>query len=245
MRVALVSSGLVPVPPVKGGAVEEYVYQLSRHLRMLGVDAVAVDADHYSDKVVYEDVDGAQIVKIPTAKLQIRFKERIIQELLFGRSVIKYMDKEGFDIVHANTAWVGFTFAMHRGIVRLRSKGLVYVCHNPLWPEDKVHTGEKIVRFVESYAMKSADSVLALNKTMHKVLAEKVRVGPGKMVIVPNGVDTEFFRPRLKDEQILSKYELEEQSYILFVGRYLQRKMYTYFYEHSSIYRTNSQRASS
>ena len=219
MRVALVSSGLVPVPPVKGGAVEEYVYQLSRHLRMLGVDAVAVDADHYSDKVVYEDVDGAQIVKIPTAKLQIRFKERIIQELLFGRSVIKYMDKEGFDIVHANTAWVGFTLAMHRGIVRLRSQGLVYACHNPLWPEDKVHTGEKIVRFVESYAMKSADIVIALNKTMYKVLAEKVRISPGKMVIVPNGVDTEFFRPRLKDEQILSKYELEEQSYILFVGR--------------------------
>jgi glycosyltransferase involved in cell wall biosynthesis len=39
------------------------------------------------------------------------------------------------------------------------------------------------------------------------------------MVIVPNGVDTEFFRPGLKNEQILSKYGLEEQSYILFVGR--------------------------
>jgi len=219
LRVALVSSGLIPVPPVKGGAVEEYVYQLSRHLRMLGVDAVVIDANYDNDKVVYENVNGAQIVKVPTPKLQIRFKERIIQELLFGRAVFKYIDKEGFDIVHANTAWVGFTLAMHRGIVRLRSQGLVYACHNPLWPEDKVHTGEKIVRFVESYAMKSADIVIALNKTMYKVLAEKVRVSPGKMVIVPNGVDTEYFRPRLKDEQILSKYELEEQSYILFVGR--------------------------
>jgi glycosyltransferase involved in cell wall biosynthesis len=54
---------------------------------------------------------------------------------------------------------------------------------------------------------------------MQKALIEKAKVDPRKMVIVPNGVDTEFFRPGLKNEQFLRKYELEEQSYILFVGR--------------------------
>jgi len=44
MRIALVSSGLIPIPPIKGGAVEEYVYQLAKHLRKLGVDAIAMDA---------------------------------------------------------------------------------------------------------------------------------------------------------------------------------------------------------
>ena len=51
MRVALVSSGLVPVFPIRGGAVEEYVYQLSRYLRRLGVDAVVMDANHDSDSL--------------------------------------------------------------------------------------------------------------------------------------------------------------------------------------------------
>jgi glycosyltransferase involved in cell wall biosynthesis len=219
LRVALVSSGLIPIPPTRGGAVEEYVYQLSRHLRRLGIDAVAIDANYDSSRVVYEDVNGAQVVRVPTAKPSVGFKERILKEILFGSTTASYINREGFDVVHVNTAWVGFTLALRRSAGKLKSRGFVYTCHNPLWPEDRVHMGEKIVRLVEGYTMKIADTVIALNKTMQKALTEKAKVDPRKMVIVPNGVDTEFFRPGLKNEQILSEYGLEEQSYILFVGR--------------------------
>jgi len=219
LKVALVSSGLIPIPPTRGGAVEEYVYQLSRHLRRLGIDAVVIDANYDSSRVICEDVNGAQVVRVPTAKPTVGFKERILKELLFGNTTMSYINKRGFDVVHANTAWVGFALALRRSAGKLKSQGFVYTCHNGLWPEDRVHMGEKIVRLVEGYTMKIADTVIALNKTMEKALAEKAKVDPRKMVIVPNGVDTEFFRPGLKDSQILSRYGLEEQSYILFVGR--------------------------
>lgn len=218
MRVALVSSGLIPIPPTRGGAVEEYVYQLSRHLRRLGIDAVVIDAN-YDSRVVYEDVNGAQVVRVPTAKPSVGFKERTLKELLFGSTTASYINREGFDVVHANTAWVGFTLALRKSAGKLKSQGFVYTCHNPLWPEDRVHMREKIVRLVEGYTMKIADTVIALNNTMQRALTEKAKVDLRKMVIVPNGVDTEFFRPGLKNEQILSEYGLEEQGYILFVGR--------------------------
>ena len=64
MRVALVSSGLVPLPPIKGGAVEEYVYQLSRHLRKLGVHAVAIDAKWNGIDVETDNQNGAAILRI-------------------------------------------------------------------------------------------------------------------------------------------------------------------------------------
>jgi len=51
LRVALVSSGLVPVPPTRGSAVEECVYKLSRYLRRLGADAAVMDAKHDSDSL--------------------------------------------------------------------------------------------------------------------------------------------------------------------------------------------------
>jgi len=54
VRVAVVSSELVKLSPIRGGAVEEYVYQFMRHLRRLGV-AVAVDSMH-NDKPKLEDV---------------------------------------------------------------------------------------------------------------------------------------------------------------------------------------------
>jgi glycosyltransferase involved in cell wall biosynthesis len=219
LRVALVSSGLIPIPPTRGGAVEEYVYQLSRHLRRLGIDAVIIDANYDSSRVVYEDVNGAQVVRVPTAKPSVGFKERILKEILFGSTTASYINREDFDVVHVNTAWVGFTLALCRNAGKHKSQGFVYTCHNPLWPGDRVHMGEKIVRLVEGYTMKIADTVIALNKTMQKALTEKAKVDSRKTVIVPNGVDTEFFRPGLKNEQILSEYGLEEQSYILFVGR--------------------------
>ncbi len=61
MRVALLSSGLVPLPPIKGGAVEEYVYQLPRHLRRLGVDAVAIDAKWNGIDVETDNVKAANV----------------------------------------------------------------------------------------------------------------------------------------------------------------------------------------
>ena len=178
-----------------------------------------IDANYDSSRVVYEDVNGAQVVRVPTAKPSVGFKERILKEILFGSTTASYINREDFDVVHVNTAWVGFTLALRRNAGKHKSQGFVYTCHNPLWPGDRVHMGEKIVRLVEGYTMKIADTVIALNKTMQKALTEKAMVDSRKMVIVPNGVDTEFFRPGLKNEQILSEYGLEEQSYILFVGR--------------------------
>jgi len=214
MRVALVSSGLVPLPPTKGGAVEEYVYQLARHLRKLGLDAVAVDAKWNGDSMEIENINGAEVIKVPVKPPAISFKKSIIQEFLFGRAVVKTY--QGFDILHANTVWTGFALAFYRDIKAYR---LVYTCHNPLWPEDKVYFGERIVRFIEGHIMRASDLTIALNKTMYRAITEKAGVKADKVAIIPNGVDVNFFRPGLRGRDILNELKLKEQEYILFVGR--------------------------
>jgi len=216
MRVALVSSGLIPLPPVKGGAVEEYVYQLTRHLRRLNVDAIAIDARWGGNSVEIEDVNGAEVVRIPVKPPIIGFKKNIVQELLFGKAVVKYIKNQGFDIVHAATAWTGFILALHRSNKMGR---FVYTCQNSFWPEDRVHWGEKIVRIIEGNTMRSSDAIIALNKTMYKAIVDKAGVRKNKVVIIPNGVDTDFFKPGLKRDEVLEKYGLEELKYVLFVGR--------------------------
>jgi len=75
---------------------------------------VVIDANYDNDKLVYEELNGAQIVKVPSAKPFVSFKERIIKELLFGNAVAMYISREDFDIVHANTAWAGFALALHK-----------------------------------------------------------------------------------------------------------------------------------
>jgi len=215
MRVALVSSGLVPIPPIKGGAVEEYVYQLAKHLRKLGVDAFAMDAKWGGNSVEVNDVDGVEIVKVPVRPLAQNIKRNIIMELQFGRAVGKYLRNEEIDVVHANTAWAGFALAINRN----QPHRLVYTCHNGLWLEDKVHLGERVVRLVEGFTMRTSNAVVALNKTMYRAIVEKAGVNGDKVVIIPNGVDVDYFKPGLRNGEFLSKFSLEEGDYILFVGR--------------------------
>ena len=192
---------------------EEYAYQLAKHLRRLGLDAVALDTEWSSSSVKVENISGAEVVRIPVKPPTLNFKRNIIMEILFGRAVSKYLNSQSFDIVHASTAWAGFILAISK------TRRFVYTCHNPLWPEDKVYLDERVVRLVESYAMRSSDAVVALNKTMYRAIVEKARVKNNKVVIVPNGVDTDFFKPRLRGDDVLKKFSLEEQGYILFVGR--------------------------
>jgi glycosyltransferase involved in cell wall biosynthesis len=124
------------------------------------------------------------------------------------------------DIVHANTAWAGFAISMSIILRNVDKKPkLVYTNHNPLWPEDKVHFGEHIVRYAEGYTMRKADAVIALNKTMLNAIVMKARVPRSKVYEIPNGVDTDFFKPGLPGSGVLEKLDLTEKEYVLFVGR--------------------------
>lgn len=214
MRVALVSSGLVPVPPVRGGAVEGYVYQLCRHLRKLSIEASVIDSSHTNKPGVYE-VNGCPIIRIETPDTPKNMPRRdILRELVFGYRVAGSIERDGFDIIHINTAWTGFA-----AVRRLRGKRIVYTCHNPFWPQESVHLGEKVVRIVEGHVMRNSARVIALNRTMYYALRYRARIPSEKLSIVPLGVDTEYFRPDISTSQVNERYGLEGKIVILFVGR--------------------------
>jgi len=212
MKVALLSSGLIPLPPTKGGAVEEYVFQLSRHLRKLGVEAVAIDFTFSDSDVGLHEISGSLILKVKVSKIDRAPKKRILQELVFGLKASEILEE--LDVIHANTAWAGFAVA-----TKLKNKSLVYSCHNPLWPEEKVHVSEHVVRLVEGLTMRRSNAIIALNKTMMRAIVEKARVDPQKIFVVPNGVNTEFFKPGIPADDVARRYGLEGRRVVLFVGR--------------------------
>jgi len=213
VRVAVVSSGLVRLPPIRGGAVEEYVYQLVKHLRRLGVDAIAVDST-YDGKPKLEEVEGVPILRVPTPNLKRAPKGFALTEYMFGLKVSKAVKEIKVEIVHANTALAGFALAKNLGEVPL-----MYTCHNGLWLEEVVHTQEHVIRLVEGYAMRKSVAVIALNNAMKRNIVAKAGVNEAKTIVVPNGVDTEFFRPGVPADDIVERFGLEGRRVILFVGR--------------------------
>jgi len=138
----------------------------------------------------------------------------VLTEYVFGLKVSKVVREIGAEIIHANTAWAGFALAKS-----LEKIPLVYACHNPLWPEERVYAQEYVVRLVEGYAMKRSAAVIALNNTMRRSIIAKAGVDEGKIIVVPNGVDTEFFRPSVSADNVTKRFGLEDRRAVLFIGR--------------------------
>ena len=101
MKVAIVSSGLVSIPPTRGGAVEEYVYQLTRHLRALGMDAVAVNST-LNGRLGCEEHNGTLIVRVLIKNTGLP-KERILRGCYFGFRDSRCLKEIGIEMMHANT----------------------------------------------------------------------------------------------------------------------------------------------
>ncbi len=209
MKVAILSSGLVPVPPTMGGAIEEYVFQIATCLRALGIEATVIDRVFPCEyRVPTKEITR---LAVPDVACSVP-KREILQELVFGLYSSKTLRR--YDLVHANTPWAAFS-AMNLSV---RSK-FVYVCHNPLWPSSTIKWSERIVRKIESKVMKRSDAVIALNETMKVALHTKAGLPLDKLCEVPNGVDTTYFIPNIPQESINKKYGLEGSQVILFVGR--------------------------
>ncbi len=210
LHLALMSSGLISIPPEKGGAVEEYVFQLGKCLRSLGINANVIDL-HFSRANPFPTL----IQEIYSPKIPSFIpKKDLLQELIFSHySVKKLMN---FNIIHSNTAWVGFAT---KKLISNKLIKFVYTCHNPLWPQKEVGLSEKIIRKIEAYTMKNSNAVIAINETMKDALKKKANIPQEKLFVVPNGVDTSFFHPSNANKKKEGKYALNNEFVILFVGR--------------------------
>ncbi|MFB6181082.1 MAG: glycosyltransferase family 4 protein, partial [Candidatus Nanohalobium sp.] len=71
--------------------------------------------------------------------------------------------------------------------------------------------------------MKKADKIIAISEHTKKDLIEHVGIPEEKITVIYQGVDTDFFYPRERDEKILQKYGIEGE-YLLYVGAEKDRK---------------------
>lgn len=94
-----------------------------------------------------------------------------------------------------------------------------------LWP-DSVHSlgaiGDgwalRAARGFEKWSYRRADYVNAVTDHMREVLLQEKRIPAGKVLFLPNGVDTDLFRPLPPDESLLSELRLAGKRIVLYIG---------------------------
>lgn len=210
MRILMICTEKLPVPAIRGGAIQTYISGVSPHisrkqnLTILGRSDPGLRNREIKNKIRYVRVEG-------------EFFE------VYLKGVIEYLrkNKDKFDIIHI--------YNRPRLVLPVRkvtSKARIFLSmHNDMFDPDKINSKEaqKVIRRVEKIV------------TVSKYVGRRIRTlypsSSSKLRTIYSGVDLNRFIPyeqsktaRKVREKLQSKNKLKNKKVILFVGRISPKK---------------------
>jgi glycosyltransferase involved in cell wall biosynthesis len=227
LRVLMVNTGFLPVPPIKGGSVELHTYYLSNELAKLGAEIHYVTSINpgatFNNKVILHKLPWIPFnFHGSYVKTTLSF---CVGGFLAFLKAIKALTEDKYDIVHVHGHLSGFLLSP------LRSKSIfVFTAHNPnpwmVQSFSKFKQAYRVWAFkkIELKIAKAVDCLITVSEQLKNEFVTRFNICPKKIKVIPNGVDANFFRPNIENsEDVLLKYHLPEE-YILFVGRLVEQK---------------------
>lgn len=128
-----------------------------------------------------------------------------------------------YDVVHIHAEGPAFFSWLPKRL----GKRVVVTIHGIDWQREKWQSGfgSKFIRQGEKNAVKYADEIIVLSKSVQEYFKETY----GREThFIPNGVN----RPEIREaNMIMDKFELKKDSYILFLGRLVPEKGIRYLVE--------------
>lgn len=208
--------------PSREGGVEIVVYELATRMVKRGcqVDAYNRRGSHVSGKKFVEKIGknhkGIRIISIPTfenGKLNaIVYSFFATIRALFGRYDAIHYHAEG----PCSMIWIPKMFGIR----------CVATIHGLDWQRAKWgNFATKVLKFGEKMAVKYADEIIVLSKNMKEYFEKEYG---RKTVFIPNGIA----KPERKEAELITKnWNLEKDSYILFLARIVPEKGAHYLIE--------------
>jgi len=243
MQIVQISRGKVRVPAKKEGAPETVIFNTSKHLARMGHEVVILDRKYSRDDLSIDCVEDVKIARLDA--LQVRFGKApwfirfVLAELniaLFALKVSRYLrrNRQNIDIIHLHLTLIGLILVILNK--RLRSK-MFYTCHLSHWAlaTNELSTLERITLLLDSYLMRRVKRVIALNDLAKESFNYRGKVKAENIVVVHNGVDTDFFNPDIEIEGTVKRYRLEGKLTVLFVGRLAKIKGLEYLIKAADI----------
>jgi glycogen synthase len=129
------------------------------------------------------------------------------------------------DVVHSHTWYTAFGGLLAR---LLHGIPLVVTDHSiePLrpWKREQLGRGADVAAWAERSALEAADAVVAVSTEMRRDLLRHFRIAPDRVHVIPNGIDTNTYRPAAGRGR-LARFVIDPaRPYVLFVGRISRQK---------------------
>lgn len=201
--------------PSREGGIEIVVYELAKRLVQKGyrVDAYNRKGHHVSGKKFLQSIGknyaGIRIITIPT------FESSKLNAIVYAFLATVRALFSGYDVIHFHAEgpcamiWLPKLFRIH----------CIATIHGLDWQRAKWgNFASRFLKFGEKIAVKYADEVIVLSKNMKQYFKEEYG---RETVYIPNGIS----RPEGREAiQIRQRWNLEKDSYILFLARIVPEK---------------------
>jgi len=226
-RVAMISYHTSPLAPLGGrdtGGMNVYVRQLSRELGQRGfqVDVFTRRQDASSPDVV-EAGENVRVVYLDAGPPRPVEKARLHQHLAeFEQNLVRFAAEEGqepaYNLLHSHywlSGWVALRLQERWGVPHVTMFHTLGEVKN----RARVTEHEAPLRIrVERRLAQGAGRIVCASEHEKHLLSRLYDADPGRVAVVPCGVDLDLFRPQDKGaaRQALG---LSDERIILFVGR--------------------------
>lgn len=236
MNIAVITSGFLPVPPTKGGAVENLLYNLIKY----NEKEMKVNFNIFSiyDKKAEEDAKKFKYTKIKFFKINHFIKcldkmififakyilkkknsqsyRFILQRLSFLNKISKDLKKNNYDkVLLENHPTQYLALKWRKNYIKYNGR-YYYHCHNEFPSE---YGCDKII--------KNTKKIICVSKYIQSTL-EKYKIAENKFVVLRNGVDENKFNSEISENkrlEIRKKYNIKKDNIVLiYTGRIVPEK---------------------
>ena len=223
MKVAFVNTEFLPVPPRKGGAVEEWIERMARGLNghevfILSYDPQRVYESRQDGDIRYFWFKPDTIAKIFLSTYRLPFKQEDSKWFYFPYALwcARHLQKIGADIIHIHNrpqfVWI-IRRLNPRAKIILHFHQLSAIIENASWARQLPH---------------QVDLFLGCSRFMAGEIQKRHLQTNGKTAVIYNGVDVKKFSSNGQylegRDSLRRKFNVTTQRVILYAGRLAENK---------------------
>ncbi|EPR30047.1 MULTISPECIES: glycosyltransferase family 4 protein [unclassified Geobacillus] len=207
MRILMVCTEKLPVPPVLGGAIQTYIAGILPHVsRFHDITILGISDSSLPEE---ETINGVHYVRVPGKVFEI-----------YRENVVRYVEANEFDLIHI--------FNRPRLVLPIRQAApdakMTLSMHNDMFQPEKIDPEEATAAIAEvAYIVTVSDYIGNVIRSLYPQASPKLRT-------IYSGVDSERFLPgnhpkmqKIRND-IRRAHGLENKTVILFAGRLSRNK---------------------
>ena len=214
---------IAPTPVFADRGCHIRIVEEAKALNKLGNNITICTYHHGRD---VNGLDIKRIVKIPWYnKLEAgpSYHKFLLDFLLFLK-VSKLTKDKKFDIIHAHLH-EGALLAEFVNLFKYRKIPVVFDVQGSLSKEVIEHKFTrknsliyKVLYKIEQHVNKVSDAIIVSSTSMADILKNEYNLNEKMIEVIPDAVNTDFFKPRLKNKELVKKLNLENKEVVVYTG---------------------------